>query len=373
MKGLYIIGVDVERFPQYKGVRKKIRGQIKAYKQLKVDIDYIDVYNDKIYFNNIETNYILEKNNEFIKNNEFYYKIIKNKITMLDNYDFVYIRFSMSNIGCYLLVRYLYKLGVKVIIEIPTYPYIEEIKLNLKNRIRVIIDKLLWKMYKKYIYRISVTTDLHELYGIKTIPIFNGVDLDENKISNNTYDKNNLNIVGVANISKWHGYDRVINGIYDYYNDIKKKSKLNVHFYIVGEGDEKENLKEITETLGLNDKIIFTGLKYGKELDEIYSKSNIGVSSLALHRAGGGHDPIKAKECIAKGLPVIISQKDRALHDKLDFVFEIPNDDSPVNINTIIDLYRKMETSKIKIREYAEKNLSWKSQMKKIIDSINVK
>ena len=49
---------------------------------------------------------------------------------------------------------------------------------------------------------------------------------------------------------------------------------------------------------------------------------HIGVSSLALFRAGGGHDPIKSKEFVAKGMPVIIGYKDKALSSNLEFIYE---------------------------------------------------
>lgn len=368
MKCLYIIGVDTKKYPEYKGIRKKIEGQIEAFKELGINMDWVDLYDDYIYLNSKNTNIKLKSKNDYIKYNEFYINLYKKNIIDIEKYDFIYIRFSMANIGCYKLVKEISKRNVKVIIEIPTYPYYDELRKNLKDNIRICIDKFIWKRYKKFIFRISVTNDLAQIYGVKTIQIFNGVNLNDINVSTSIYNNKTLNIIGVANISRWHGYDRILTGLSEYYKDGEKE--VEIRFIIVGEGEEKQNLINLTKLLKMEKYVDFAGAKFEDELDELYNKANIGVSSLGLHRAGGGHDPIKSKEYIAKGIPVIISQKDRAISEKLDFVFKVNNDDSAVNFNEILNKYMDLKSSKKEIRDYAEVNLSWKSQMKKIIESL---
>ena len=112
------------------------------------------------------------------------------------------------------------------------------------------------------------------------------------------------------------------------------------------------------------------GAKFGDELDEIYDNSDIGISSLALFRAGGGHDPIKSKEYISKGIPVVIGYDDRALSEELDFVYKVSGDEIAIDIEEIVNKYVNMKTTSYEIMQYAVENLTWESQIKKVVKYI---
>ena len=366
MKGIYIAAIDSCEAKE-KGVINKIYGQIKAFKKLNVEMDIAHIKNKDIIFNGNLSNIKLYKPTNF-----FFHKNIKKKLkTKIKDYDFAYIRFSRGDIEYFRLIKFLNKNNIKVIIEIPTYPYIKQYKYtNPKHLIYGILDLVIWQLVKKYIYRISVTNNISKIRGIKCINIYNGIDLDSLPLNSSKKISNKLNLVGVANISKWHGYDRVIRGLYEYN---KNSNSKNINFYVIGEGEEKENLIKLSKDLGLEKNVRFLGVKTGKHLNRELDNMHIGVSSLALFRAGGGHDPIKPKEFIGRGMPVILGYNDKLVDMNLPYVFKIPEDNSSVNIDEIVDKFYKLQESKQDIRDYAKANLSWESQIYKLIRQINTK
>ena len=58
--------------------------------------------------------------------------------------------------------------------------------------------------------------------------INNGLDLSSIRIKEKNKDNKKLNILSIANNSKWHGYDRVIKGMYEYYKKIRKRRLLSL-------------------------------------------------------------------------------------------------------------------------------------------------
>lgn len=367
MNGIYIDHTDVKVVPEYIGVKNKINGQLKAFKNLNVNIDYITVFNNEITVNNTRTNMFIRRfKGQFIIGDLFYLSLMNLNLDF-SKYDFAYIRFNVGNYTLIKLIKHLYNRGIKVFLEVPTYPYKDEYTKTFRNKIMLENDKLVWRFIRKYVYKVVTTNNLNVINNIETIKIFNAVDLESIKIKEASDYNSDINLVAVANINKWHGYDRLIKGLANYYN---KSPKRIINFHIVGLGKERDNLIELTNKLNLDKRVIFHGLKTGEELDCIFEKCHIGVSSLALFRAGGGHDPIKAREYVAKGLPVIVGYKDRALSNKLPFVFDVSEDESDINLNEIIHKYDNLNISTKQIRKYAEKNLSWESQILKIVEKI---
>lgn len=89
-----------------------------------------------------------------------------------------------------------------------------------------------------------------KIWGIDTIVIENGVNTDEyppvkffdanTKISETT-----LVLTGVANISIWHGFDRIIEGIKKYNLTERNSQQYDIIFNIVGNGAELNRLKKL--------------------------------------------------------------------------------------------------------------------------------
>ncbi|MCB2295318.1 glycosyltransferase [Clostridium algoriphilum] len=368
MNGLYISLSDMNSDIS-KGAKRKIEGQIKSLKKFSNEVDWI-------YKEGISTTYCNGKkmfetkagNSQTVKSNIDFIKLSKN--IDFKKYDYIYIRYIIANLGMLSFLKKAKDNGVKIIIEIPTYPYLEELDDSLKMKTFKFLDNKVTNRLYKYVYRIACTNKDDKIFNIDTIQIDNGVDLDNVSIKdvNSGENENSINIIGVASIDRWHGYDRFIKSM----NNYKNNSKLAVKFFIVGGGNLKviDYLKNLVKDYKLEDNVIFTGAKDGEDLENLYNNMDIAVSSLALFRAGGGHNPIKTKEYIAKGLPVITGYDDTLVPSDLDFIYKVNEDESIFDLNDIFTWYKEGNFDVKVIRDFAEKNVSWNQQMKKVIDEL---
>ena len=79
------------------------------------------------------------------------------------------------------------------------------------------------------------------------------------------FDGSSLNLVTINSTpAPWHGLDKIISSINQY------NGKVKINFHIVGK-IAKDDIKNIPVDCS---KIIFHGLKYGEELDEIMKNMN---------------------------------------------------------------------------------------------------
>lgn len=260
------------------------------------------------------------------------------------------------------------------IVEIPTYPFENEIK-KATNKIEY---NLLWKNRDKkikdfadIIVAISSDNTLH--VDKKFVLISNGIRLEDIKIKNQNQNKKaSIHLLSIANLRFWHGYDRIIKGLYEYY---KKNPKKAVYYHCVGEGPVLENLKNLVKELKLEKYVIFHGTKVGEELDEIVDNSHVAFGSLGNHRKGLYSDSaLKNREYCARGIPFVIASNDQDFPESFQYVFRIPADDSPVDIDKVINWYEDLSKEhpdySLEMRKYAEENLSWDVKLKPVIEKI---
>lgn len=360
VNGIYIAAIDKSK-SNHIGIYNKINGQVKAFQKLGVNMSCMVYEDNEITLNGQKTgvkfsNRIGYNLHRFLSGNLQKYFLDK---------DFIYIRYSIGDYEFYKLIKNLSKYDKKIIVEIPTWPYKFEKQRNIKYYIKDVIDILVSKKLHKYVHKIAVTAKVDEVYGVKAIQISNGVNIDNIPIKEMKVKTKNINLVGIANISKWHGYDRVIMGLKEYY---KCKNDFEVIFNIIGDGEVKNDLVKLVKENGLEEKVVFHGVKTGNELNNLINIMDIGISSLGLHRIKAG-DPIKTKEFIARGLPVIFSYDDAIIGSELMFVYKATNDDAPINIMQVVEFHKTCKMlSEAEIRAFAIKNLTWESQIKKIVE-----
>ena len=368
MNGLFISLYDITA-DHVKGIRKKIQAQVKYFNKNSERMDWIYKDSDGLVRCNEEVIYKGNQSSKELISTTIDFMRLKKHID-IGNYDYIYIRYLIGNLGLFNFVKYAYKNNIKILIEIPTYPYVNEINNNIQGKIKIKIDNYITKRLYKYVYKIVCTNKDIKIFDIDTIQIDNGVDCEEVKCISNIKDgnKESLNAIAVASICKWHGYDRFINSMKEYNN----ANKLNLKFYLVGDGKKEDidYLKCLVKDNNLQNNVIFTGAKDGKDLDLLYEDMDFAVSSLALFRAGGGHNPIKTKEYIAKGLPVVTGYDDNLVPSSLDYIYKVSEDESIFSLHEIIQWYKHGNFNKDQIRKYAERNVSWDTQIKKIINEI---
>ena len=145
----------------------------------------------------------------------------------------------------------------------------------------------------------------------KTIRIENGIDLERNPFFV-AYNKYPVRIVAVSNFAIWNGYDRAIRGLKEYK---EKTSRSDIRLVFIGDKKKATDLIQLTDKLGLQDYVEFTGSLSGKELDDEYAKANIGLGALGNHRRKVfANSSLKAKEYAARGLIMILVHLILLLH-----------------------------------------------------------
>lgn len=359
-------------FEVYNGISKKIHYQVAALKQCGVDthLCYIQI-DKKGHQRRMIDNEVLEDFEHGIKGKIrkwIDYSAILNYIEN-NNIDLVYIR-SYHNANPFLIsfVKQTAKKNIKTVIEIPTYPYDSEYKnCSFPNRLQLLVDKMFRHRLAKNIFKMVTFSDSKNIFGAETINISNGIDFSAIKIKEPVKnDTNELRLISVAEIHIWHGFDRLLKGLSEYY---KVEREITVKYNIVGYGDENEitRLKNYVRDNNLDRYVIFHGPQFGENLDKLFNNSSVGIASLGRHRSDITNiKTLKNREYAARGIPFIYSEIDDDFEQKT-YIMKVRADESPINILDVIQFYKKVcNISPLEIRDSIS-DLSWKNQMEKVI------
>lgn len=376
MKIAYLVYFDIDDNKML-GVKKKILAQIKALTELDNDVTLVFRRdNQLILMNNQKEVDRLTISKGATRYKSSISKIVSEYLTT-NNFDLLYLRFPNSL--DYSVLKLLNSMrNKKIVFEIPTYPIKGEYLLELKKLkeskrfkeycIKVLVFLQHWlctKIIKKYLKHIVTYMDFDEIWKIPVIRIDNGVDTSTFEAINFSKEKDIFTIIGVANISKWHGFDRVIRGLTDY--------KENVVFKIIGDGDEKNSLVELSKALKVEGKVEFLGPLFGEELIKLYEESNIAISSLGMHRIGlVSGSTIKTKEYCSLGIPFIYSYDEKQLSNDFKYALKVDASENPIDLNSVKKFYDNIKNDNYSntMHEYAQKNYDWNVQMKLILNEV---
>ena len=290
--------------------------------------------------------------------------IIKNQINL------VYIRSDHNaNPFTIRLARKIKKAGIHVVMEIPTYPYDQEY-VSFNRKIQLLVDQCFRKRLAKYVDRIITFSNHKTIFGTPTIQISNGIDFDDIPMKQHVNDTSQeIHLIGVAEIHFWHGFDRLLKGLANYYNT---SPQYKVYFHIIGDfftQREREECMSIVKENHLAPYVILHGRQTGKDLDLLFEQCDFGIGSLGRHRSGITHiKTLKNREYAARGIPFVYSEIDDDF-ENMPYIMKIPADESIVNITTILSFYNQLHTTPQTIRNSIQ-SLSWNNQMKKVIDAI---
>ncbi len=287
--------------------------------------------------------------------------------------EFVYAR-SFMNANPFLIhiFKKLRKSGIKAVMEIPTYPYDHELDtFSFGVRFGLKIDQLFRKQLCREMSAIVTFSDATEIFGQRTINISNGVDFDSIPFHNYqpsaiSHQPSAIHLIGVAEVHLWHGFDRIMAGIGEY------KGNREVFFHVVGGVDPnrmKLSFVPIIEKYGLQDRIIFHGQLFGDELTKVFNLCQFAIGSLGRHRSGITFiKTLKNREYATRGIPFIYSEQDSDF-DNQPYIIKAPADESPIDIQQIIDFVDHFQMKPEEIRKTVE-HLTWKIQMQRVIDAV---
>ncbi len=269
--------------------------------------------------------------------------------------DYIYIRRTTADRGLLKFIKYIRDTYVdcKILVEIMSFPYDKEEFFNAIYWPYYFKESINRKKYKLYLDRFVTFSDDETIFGVKTIRTLNGIDVGQITAVSGERKSSDINLIGVAGMCPFHGYERLLYGLYDY-NQKNGGRKIVIH--LVGDGSEISKYKNITEKCHLEDQVIFYGKKYGSELDEIYDGMDIAISSLGLYKLGVNKiSSLKLNEYLAKGLPVVAGCNTVALTGKNSkYYLQFENNESAIDMFKIVDFYDAIYSGNKQRREIVD-------------------
>lgn len=315
------------------GIGHKIYKQIELFKSLGFQVKVYNQFTDTRLMTRLL--YLLP-----FCNWKYSYK----EIAAEKNVDAIYLRYFLCDAKLIEMLRTVRanNPSAKIVVEIPTYPYDGEIFCLAPKLLKDHAHRM--KM-AGLVDRIVTFSDDAEIFGGPTVNISNAVDTDKIRI-NHFADPGNqeIHLIGVAQFDFWHGYDRVIEGLYRYY---QQGGKTPFVFHIVGYAKRKKLLddyKKLIEKYKLQEHVVFHGKQYGESLDQIYTQCSLAVDSLGRHRSHVEYNSsLKGKEYMAKGLPSISGVRTELDSVKgFPYYFRVPADDSPIDFRKVEAFYHSV-------------------------------
>ena len=131
-----------------------------------------------------------------------------------------------------------------------------------------LVDRCFRHSLAKILDGIVTFSNAGRIFGGKTIRISNGIDFDAIPLKQNRNNTSHeLHLIGVAEVHYWHGFDRLVNGLAEYY---RTNPDYKVYFHIVGpltgEREQGEILPVIRDN-HLEPYVILHGPLHSEELD----------------------------------------------------------------------------------------------------------
>lgn len=291
--------------------------------------------------------------------------------------DMVYVRsFHNANPFTIHLFKKIKSRGVKVVMEIPTYPYDAEYRCaGRRTKLNLQIDKLFRKALAGQTDLIVTFSNEQSIFGQRTVCISNGIDFTTIPVRTpSSHHQKEIHLIGVAEVHYWHGYDRLIHGLGIYYQG---KPEKEIFFHIIGNIDPPEMLgspqapgfQSYIRQYDIEKYVIFHKPQYGDKLDALFNEADFAIGSLGRHRTGIRNiKTLKNREYAARGIPFIYSETDSDF-DTMPYIIKAPADESPIDVKQIIDFISRETGSPENIRKSIQ-HLSWKVQMEKVINAV---
>lgn len=367
MKGIFLYASEID-YDNLTGIDKKVLSQVNTLNDNGIKCKLVTLGKKKV--NNIQK-----------LKYAFYHRIPFGEVNLQwpdnirwEDLDFVYYRrptFIYQKFLNYLMNIKKKNSKIKIIMEIPTFPYDGELKNRIIDLPLLYKDRINRNKLINIVDRIAVQGDIHEIFGIPTLNFTNGIRIQDYSIRENR-NLTGINICAVASLEPWQGYERVILGLAKYY---KEGGKRDIHINIVGMGIEEKFYKELVKENNLLKNINFTGFLSGDALEDIYSNSDIALDAFGRYKTGNGiSTSLKSREYLAKGLPIVSGSEIDILDSSSSFYLEFPSDNSVINFNRIVEFFDQIYSGKSsknvmiqEIRTYAYEVCDMSKTMKDII------
>lgn len=289
------------------------------------------------------------------------------------HYDACYIRYDFSDAGFIHMLKKIKKVCNHIALELPTYPYEGENSIGALNKMKMAFDLHYRKQIKNSVdFIVTFYDGYKELFGIPVMVVPNGFDFSTMQMITTELSSDAIHIIGVSSMREWHGYERMIEGMHQYYSS---NGSENFVLHLVGNGREYNKYKELVERYQLEDHVILEGAMHGEKLDALYEKCAMGVDSLARHRSGIDIlSSLKSREYGAKGLPIINSCKIDIIENDFPYMLKVPADETPIDMQSVADFYARCFKSgkdrqavATEIRSYIQAKSDMKATLQEVV------
>ena len=196
----------------------------------------------------------------------------------------------------------------------------------------------------------------------------NGID-NSLPMAKATYPFDEIHLFSTAYFSPWHGLDRLIEGLAHY----KEHAKIKLH--LIGYGREIPRYQEMIKRYDLEKNVFFHGFLDQEQIGAIAERCHIGVGALGVHRKGLTQSvALKNREYCLRGIPFVYAGGDADFHPDLPFLKVFPADDTPINIQAIVDFSEQISKHpeiRIQERQYALDNLTWDKKIPGLVQFLS--
>lgn len=352
MRFTYLLYLDVEK---YDGVASKVVSQIEAWQQLGHEVKLLCIVPKLPTFSNPLSQ--IASNTTFLVEEKVFGasaglisgwfrpdKIQKSVLRILSDYmpDLVYLRNTAYSATLHEVNKRFITVSEINTLELAEYK-LQKLE-SAKYFFRFLHHQLLHRFALNRVNGVVGVTHeiIHEVvnagYKSHTAVIPNSINISNYLQRQKTSTKANLVprlvFIGTPGMS-WHGVDRII--------AIAAQTLDQLEFHIIGYGAH--------DFTNAPKNVKFYGVLPSSETHKVISSCDIGIGTLALYRKNMVEAcPLKVRECLAYGLPMILGYEDTAfiLNSKEekatypDFILKLPNHQE----NLEEDVKRVLEFSK---------------------------
>ncbi len=366
----------------YLGVKKKVAGQAAAFSSLGYSVTVSMKRQDNFeFYGQNSASYRFSGDRRLMK------QFCAFSVSYITEYspDIIYFRVDKLSSGIMKILRLAKTKNIKVILEIPNYPYARDYvgsyksakgltnkAVTLIKSLICIADDRISGLFLKGKAQAAVIfgNSTSKFFGVPAKNFDNGISV--NSLEKITLDpaSRHIQFASAAGTLWWQGYERVLKGISEY-TETHPDSGYTFGFTLIG-GDPNElpEFKRLVKELGIERLVNCTGFKSGDELYKAYAGANIGVSTLGCYKRGLTHcSSLKSREYMAMGLPFIYAYEDPLIENR-PFAKKFPNNDSVINMQDIISFYNNVASDeKITSDEIAlaKEKFDWKKIMSDIM------
>lgn len=273
------------------------------------------------------------------------------KVPEMDKYDAVYIRFAYISLSMIRFVRKFKRQNShgRVLLEIPTYPYRDEI-CSLQGRIYYYFTQMGLFFLHYYLDRlVLISSGYTSVMWVPAINIRNSVDYDAICVRKPSNSTDAINVICVASFADWHGYDRLIEGLKNYVT-LPNHEKIVIHMVGSLKNAHKLGLTELVKKHHLEQSVIFHDTLSGEKLDEVYNMCDLACCALGNHRKGlRVSSELKSHEYAAKGVPMLTSSSlDIYNSDTSAYICKFPANETFIDFEKVIRFYHGIYDGKNK-------------------------